>query len=281
MKLTSFRNSNRQSYGVVEGEIVKDVGSRLADKYPDLKSAISGSAFKQLLDAARSAPALDLASLEFLPVIPNPTKIFCIGHNYEEHRLETGRPKTGSPSVFIRFADSQVAHGQPVILPSSSTEFDFEGELAVIIGRGGRYIKKADALAHVAGYSCYNDVSVRDWQRHTSQFTPGKNFPSTGAFGPWMVTADEIPNPQELTLTTRLNGVQVQHASTSQMIFQVSELIEYCSSFTNLYPGDVIVSGTPGGVGMKRTPPLFMKAGDVVEVDIESVGLLRNLLQPE
>ena len=162
-----------------------------------------------------------------------------------------------------------------------STEVDYEGELAVVIGRSGRRIRRDRALAHVAGYSCYNDISIRDWQRHTSQFTPGKNFVRTGAFGPWVVTADEIPDPQTLDLTTRLNGQVMQHANTAQMIFTVAEIIEYLSAFTVLTAGDVIVSGTPGGVGSKRDPQVFMKAGDLVEVEISGIATLRNPLAPE
>lgn len=222
---------------------------------------------------------MPLADLHLLPPIPNPAKIFCIGHNYEEHRNEMNREKLPYPAVFTRFADSQTGHGEPVLLPRVSSQLDFEGEMAVVIGRGGRYIASEEALEHVAGYSCYLDGSVRDWQRHTSQFTPGKNFPGTGGFGPWMVTADEIPDPQTLELTTRLNGAVVQHANTGQMIFSVRELIAYCSSFTPLLPGDVIVSGTPGGVGVRREPQLFMKAGDGVEVEIGSIGTLRHRVE--
>jgi 2-keto-4-pentenoate hydratase/2-oxohepta-3-ene-1,7-dioic acid hydratase in catechol pathway len=216
-----------------------------------------------------------------LPPIPNPGKIFCIGHNYEEHRQETGRPKTLHPSVFTRFADSQIANGAAAWIPAESTEIDYEGELAVVIGQGGRRIQATDAMTCVAGYSCYNDISVRDWQRHTTQFTPGKNFPHTGAFGPWLVTTEEISDPENLQLTTRLNGQVVQQATTAQLIFSIAELIEYCSTFTSLSPGDVIVTGTPGGVGFKREPQLFMREGDVVEVEIEKVGLLRNSLEAE
>ena len=219
--------------------------------------------------------------MELLPPVPNPAKIFCIGHNYEEHRVETGRPKTTYPAVFVRFAESQVAHQQAAWIPSVSTEVDYEGEMAVVIGRSGRRIPRDQALAHVAGYSCYNDISIRDWQRHTSQFTPGKNFLRTGAFGPWIVTADEIADPQSLDLTTRLNGQVMQSANTAQMIFTVAEIIEYLSAFTLLVPGDVIVSGTPGGVGAKRDPQVFMKAGDLIEVEIGAVGTLRNRLVPE
>ena len=172
---------------------------------------------------------------------------------------------------------------QTCALPISkvSSHFDYEGELAVIIGKPGRYIAKADALKHIAGYACYNDGSIRDWQMHTHQFIPGKNFPQSGSYGPWMVTADEIADPSKLTLITRLNGQELQRTGTDLMIFPIPELIEYISGFTTLNPGDVIATGTPGGVGFKRKPPLYMKAGDVVEVDISSVGVLRNPIVDE
>lgn len=281
MKLVSFIAEGLPSYGLIEGDVILDAGKVLGEKYADLKALLTAGALPALRGAIPDAPKRSSRQITLLPAIPNPTKIFCIGHNYEDHRLETARAKTTFPAVFLRFADSQVAHEQSIMIPEVSLEIDFEGELAVVIGTGGRFIARKDALSHVAGYSCYNDVSVRDWQRHTTQFTPGKNFPTTGAFGPWLVTADEIADPQVLELTTRLNGEVVQHAMTAQMIFPVDEIIEYCSSFTPLYPGDVIVSGTPGGVGVKRTPPLFMKAGDVVEVDIQDIGILRNHLVQE
>ena len=281
MKLISFMNEGIPGYGVVHDDCVLDVSAVLRMQFPDLKSIVLGNAWDKLHDACRSCRSFNLDSVEHLPPIPNPSKIFCIGHNYEEHRLETGRPKTTFPSTFFRFADSQVSHGQSALIPRVSSEIDFEGELAVVIGKPGRYIPAAEALSHVAGYSCYNDISVRDWQRHTTQFGPGKNFPCTGGFGPWLVTADEIGDPQALELTTKLNGHVVQHANTSQMIFTVAELIEYCSSFTPLTPGDVIVSGTPGGVGMKRTPPLYMAKGDAVEVEISRIGTLRLTMEKE
>jgi 2-keto-4-pentenoate hydratase/2-oxohepta-3-ene-1,7-dioic acid hydratase in catechol pathway len=281
MKLVSFLSRAVASYGILEGTQVRDIGHALRVQWPDLKTMLGQDYRKDASEARASAPVLDLSEVELLPPIPNPAKIFCIGHNYEEHRVETERPKTTFPSVFLRFADTLVAHGQSGWIPASSVEIDYEGELAVIIGRGGRHIPRAQALEHVAGYSCFNDMSVRDWQRHTSQFTPGKNFPRTGGFGPWIVTADEISDPQELELTTRLNGETVQHATTAQMIFPVSEIIGYISSFTPLSAGDVIASGTPGGVGVKRNPQLFMKAGDVVEIEIASIGTLRNTMVAE
>jgi len=278
----SFRVDGRAGYGVLDGTTIADVGSVVGADFPDLQSILGEEdSLARLRAATGAARRLPLEAVELRPPIPNPAKIFCIGHNYEEHRLETGRPKTTYPAVFVRFAASQVAHEQAAWIPSVSREVDYEGELAVVIGRGGRRLRREEALAHVAGYSCYNDISIRDWQRHTSQFTPGKNFVRTGAFGPWIVTADEIPDPQSLELTTRLNGQVMQHAHTAQMIFTVAEIIEYLSAFTVLAAGDVIASGTPGGVGAKRDPQVFMKAGDLVEVEISGVARLRNPLAPE
>jgi 2-keto-4-pentenoate hydratase/2-oxohepta-3-ene-1,7-dioic acid hydratase in catechol pathway len=217
-----------------------------------------------------------LEGLELAPVIPDPDKIICVGLNYRDHVAESGKAVTEKPALFARFAGSQVGHLQPLVKPAISDEFDYEGELAVVMGKGGRHIPAERALEHVAGYSCYNDGSVRDWQRHTSQYLAGKTFAGTGAFGPWLVTADEIPDPSRLTLETRLNGEIVQHTTTDLMITPIPEQIAYISTILPLLPGDVIVSGTPGGVGVKRRPPLFMRPGDVAEVEISGVGVLRN-----
>jgi 2-keto-4-pentenoate hydratase/2-oxohepta-3-ene-1,7-dioic acid hydratase in catechol pathway len=222
-----------------------------------------------------------LADVRLLPVIVDPDKIICVGLNYHDHVQETGRTTTEKPMLFARYPGSQVAHGEPMIRPKVSHDFDYEGELAVIIGAEGRHIPEQDALKHVAGYSCYNDGSIRDWQRHTSQFLPGKTFAGTGGFGPWMVTADEIPDPSKLTLETRLNDQVVQRTSTDLMITSITALIAYCSTILPLLPGDVLVTGTPGGVGARRKPPLWMKPGDVVEVEISGVGCLRNPIADE
>ncbi|MEM7084138.1 MAG: fumarylacetoacetate hydrolase family protein [Pseudomonadota bacterium] len=219
---------------------------------------------------------IPLEAVRFRPVIERPGKIFCIGLNYHAHRIETGNQERDHPTVFARFADCLVGHNEAVWRPKVSQKMDFEGELAVIIGRSGRHVAVEDAMQLVAGYSAFNDISIRDWQRHTTQFTPGKNFERTGAFGPALVTTAELPDPTALTLTTRLNGETMQHTTTDLMIFSIPELIAYVTTFTRLAPGDVIVTGTPGGVGVKREPPIFMKAGDVVEVDITDVGCLRS-----
>lgn len=269
MKLVSFTHHGKAGFGRVDGDDVIDLSSAVL---PDLKTALA----EGLSALPASGPRLSLHAVTLLPPIPNPDKIFCVGINYADHREETGRAATDYPTIFTRFADTQVAHGQPLIRPKASERFDYEGELAVIIGKAGRAIAEAEALTHVAGYACYNDGSIRDWQNHTSQFTPGKNFPGTGGFGPWMVTADEAGPVDQMTVTTRLNGQVVQHASCSLLIFNVAQCIAYISGFTELRPGDVISTGTPGGVGAKRVPPLWMKAGDVAEVEIAGVGTLRN-----
>jgi len=279
MKLISFRHIGRQSYGFIDDDHrVIDLGA-LPNAPADLKSALAQGVIASLVRDATAQ--LSLHEIELLPVIPNPGKIFCVGHNYESHRQETGRAKVDYPSIFTRFADTLTAHDTPIIRPTVSESLDFEGELAVIIGKPGRHISEAEALGYVAGYAPFNEASVREWQWHTQQFIPGKNFPQTGGFGPWMVTADELPDPGATSVTTRLNDQVVQSQPTSDLIFSVPVIIAYLSTFTQLSPGDVICSGTPGGVGAKRTPPLWMKPGDVVEVDIAGVGLLRNTIALE
>lgn len=282
MKLASFIVQGRSSYGVVEGDQIIDLESLKPTLGSDLKQAIGHNRLNEL-SAARlaSLPRIPLAEVSFLPVIPNPGKVLCIGINYATHVRETGREMPTYPMIFTRFADSQAAHLQPIVRPTASHKLDFEGELAVVIGKAARHVKHADALDYVAGYACYNDGSVRDWQKHTIQFVPGKNFPNTGGFGPWLVTGDEIGDPQDLELTTRLNGQVMQHTRTSDMIFDVRQLIEYCSTFTELAPGDVIVTGTTGGVGAFREPPVWMKPGDQVEVEIARIGTLRNSIVDE
>jgi 2-keto-4-pentenoate hydratase/2-oxohepta-3-ene-1,7-dioic acid hydratase in catechol pathway len=283
VKLISFLNAQKApTYGAVVGDDVVDLGALLGAQAPDLKSLIAGkllSAAAELLKTTR--PTLKFSALTLLPVIPNPGKIICVGLNYGEHVRETGREITESPALFVRFADSQVAHGQDILRPPESVRLDYEGEIAIVIGEGGRRITEADAWKHIAGYACYNDGSVRDWQVATSQWTPGKNFYRTGGFGPWMVSADEIAPNQKMTLVTRLNGQELQRASTDMMIHSIPRQIAYISSFIPLEAGDVIVTGTPGGVGNKRTPPLYMKHGDVVEIEVDAIGILRNGVRDE
>lgn len=279
MKLASYQHNNAACYGVVEGDGIVDLSRRIGARYPDIRTLLRHEG----LDDARKAaagqkPDLKLADVTMLPTIPNPGKIFCIGLNYEDHRKETRREKTEAPAVFVRFPESQVGHGQPILRPRESTKLDFEGEIAVIIGKPGRRISEKDSWGHIAGYSCYNDGSVRDWQWATTQWTAGKNFAATGGFGPWMVTSDEIPAETELTLITRLNGVEMQHTTTALLVHSIPSLIAHLSTWVPLEPGDVIVSGTPGGVGARREPPVWMKPGDVVEIEVSKVGILRNTI---
>jgi 2-keto-4-pentenoate hydratase/2-oxohepta-3-ene-1,7-dioic acid hydratase in catechol pathway len=275
MKFASFTSAGRAAWGVVEGDMVADIsaGAGMATLRQALCLADPAAA---IVAALAAAPRIPLSSVTLAPVLPDPDKIICVGLNYENHRKETGRDEVVHPTIFTRFANSQIGHGAPMIRPRVSTHFDYEGELALVIGAPGRNIAKDKAYAHVAGYACYNDGSVRDWQRHTIQFTPGKNFVGTGAFGPYLVTPDEVGPLPSLRLMTRLNGVTVQETVLGDMIFDIPTIIAYCSTFTQLEIGDVIVTGTPGGVGAKRTPPLWMKHGDVVEVEIDRVGLLSN-----
>lgn len=282
MKLVSFEVNGRASYGVLNGEKVSDLGQRLGSQYPDLRSVLEAGALPQLKAAAEETPAtLALLDIKLLPVIPNPGKVFCVGLNYKSHVAETKRPDADKPAIFVRFADSLTADGASLVRPTVTERFDYEGELAIVIGRGGRNISQADAFDHIAGYACFNDGTARDWQRHTHQWTPGKNFPGTGAFGPALVTADEVGDVNLLSIATRLNGEVVQQASLADLIFTIPVIIEYLSAFTTLNPGDVIATGTPGGVGDRRDPPRYLNDGDVLEVEISAVGTLRNTVRNE
>lgn len=229
--------------------------------------------------ACRMGEVVAEGELEFLPPLIRPQKVVCVGLNYRDHAAETSFSVPDFPTLFARFASSFVGHGAPITKPLLSDQLDFEGEMVAVIGRSGRNIPPSVALDHVIGYSIFNDVSVRDYQMKTPQWTAGKNFDGTGAFGPWLVTADALPRGASgLKLETRLNGQVVQAASTADMVFDVAALVSLLSSFMTLEAGDVLVTGTPAGVGMTRTPPLWMSAGDVCEVEIEGIGLLRNLV---
>ena len=275
MKLASFVHQGIRSYGIVKADGVINLGRRLGDRYSDLKSLLAANALNEAQQFSGEKPDLSFDALEFLPVIDNPGKILCVGMNYADKRKEFDQHNP-APTLVVRFADSQTGHQTPVLKPRHSSEFDYEGELAVIIGKSGENISREEALSHVGGYSCYMDGSARDWQ-HT-WFTAGKNWRQTGAFGPWMTTADEIPDPHSLAIRTWLNGRRVQEDNTASMIHKVAELIEYISTFTRLNAGDAIITGSPGGVGKKRNPPLFMNAGDRIEVEIENIGHLSNVI---
>lgn len=271
MRFCSFLLDGRDAWGLIDGDAVI-----VQSDWPSLAEAIAAGALASRDNFTADGARLPLDTLAWRPLIPNPGKILCVGLNYENHRKETGRAVVENPTLFTRFADSQTGHRADIVMPLESDRLDYEGELAVVIGLGGRRIPAARALDHVAGFSCYNDGSVRDWQNHTIQFTPGKNWPETGAFGPWLVTPDEFGAIGPQRIQTRLNGEVMQDAVLADMIFPVARLIEYISTFTPLSPGDVIVSGTPGGVGAKRNPPVFMKPGDRVEIEIDGIGILSN-----
>jgi len=282
VKLISFLLNNSAHYGIVQGDKVLNLSPILGAQAPDLKTLIA----KKLLGEAAIAlkqqtPDLNYADLHLLPVIPNPNKIICVGLNYGEHVRETGRELTENPALFVRMSESQVGHGQDIVRPPESHRLDYEGEIAIVIGEGGRRISEADSWKHIFGYACYNDGSIRDWQVSTTQWTAGKNFWHTGGFGPWMVTADEIKPNQKMSLVTRLNGQEMQRATTDMMIHSIPRQIAYISTFIPLEPGDVIVTGTPGGVGNKRNPQVFMKPGDVVEIEVDAIGILRNTIRDE
>ncbi|MEX2617024.1 MAG: fumarylacetoacetate hydrolase family protein [Alphaproteobacteria bacterium] len=277
MKLVSYRDASGDTYGVADGGGIIEVGRASGLGHADLKSVLEADALDAVRDFAAGRPAdAALDDVTLLPPIGKPDKIIMVGLNYATHIAETGRDKPQYPMLFPRYANSQVGHGQPMIRPKVSECFDFEGEMAFVVGKAGRHVAKEDAYGHVAGYACYNDGSIRDWQRHTIQFMPGKSFIGTGSFGPWLVTTDEIPDPEVMSLVTRLNGEEMQRATIDDLVFGVPELMAYITTFTELVPGDVVVTGTTGGVGAYRTPPLWMKDGDTVEVEISGIGVLRN-----
>lgn len=280
MRFVSFEHQGRASYGLWKDDHAWYAApAEFQAQFPDLKAVIAADQLDALAHAASSAGWLVQAGdCRLLPVIPNPGKVFCVGLNYKSHVTEMKRADSQYPAIFTRFADSLSAHGAPLPKPAATQRLDFEGELAVVIGRPGRHISQAHALEHVAGYACFNDGTARDWQRHTHQWTPGKNFPATGPLGPFMASRKAIPDVNSLQLQTRLNGQVMQQASLSDLIFTLPVIIEYLSGFTTLSPGDVIATGTPGGVGDKREPAVYMKAGDVIEVEITGLGTLRNVV---
>lgn len=276
MRWLSFELNGSTSFGYVtsDGSGVVDVGAR--SEFSSLRQAIEADALQRLPQSCGDAADLSLDTLVYAPTITDPRKILCVGLNYKAHQEETGRGGEGVPTIFVRFAAAQVAHQQPMIRPRESNTLDFEGEIAMVIGTGGRRISRETALQHVVGFGIYNDGSVREYQRQTSQFTPGKNFTATGGFGPWMMTPDEIGDLNKMEITTRLNGEVMQHATADLLVHGFAEIIEYCSTFIELEPGDVIVTGTPGGVGAARTPPIFMDDGDLIEIEVKPIGTLSN-----
>ena len=285
MRFVNFRLDDRAGTALQnkDGSLV----GRYADdpKYPGSIADLVIRGGDALASAARSlagGPALEGGRIEYLPPFPTPPKIICLGLNYADHAAEGGFKPPSYPTIFARFASSLVGHGAPLIRPRVSTQFDYEGELVAVVGRGGRHISREAALDHICGYSIFNDASVRDFQMKTPQWTVGKNFDGTGAFGPAFVTADELPRGAAgLSLQTRLNGKVMQSASTTQMIFDVVTTVALITEALTLEAGDVLVMGTPSGIGMARTPQIFMKAGDVCEIEIEGLGILRNPIADE
>jgi len=278
MKLLSFAADGREFFGAVSGDGIVTLNARVG--HESLRAALAAGAMAAMRKAAQEAkPDRKLGDVKFLPVIPQPGKILCAGVNYRAHAAEVSRELPKQPSMFIRFTDTLLGHDGAMIRPSVSDNFDYEGELALVIGKGGRHIKIEDALDHIAGYTILVDGSVRDYQKFS--VTSGKNFPGTGPLGPWLVTTDEIPDPGKLTLTTRLNGQQVQHSDTDKLIYSIPQIVAFCSDFTALAPGDVIATGTPEGVGHGRKPPLWMKPGDLLEVEITGIGTLRAHITDE
>lgn len=275
MKLASYRVGDQSCFGSVTDDGIIDLTERGVGR--SLKHALQSGALHKISKLTAALPAnLSLDDVVFAPCVPNPGKIFCIGVNYKKHVLEMGRELPENPWVFTRTPDSFVGHAENLLRPSVSEQYDFEGELALVIGTTAHRVPAAKALDYVAGYCCLNDGSIRDFQRHSGQFTAGKNFYHSGSMGPWMVTADEVGDPSQLQLETRLNGEVMQSSSTEDLIFDVPSLIEYCSTFARLEPGDIIATGTPGGVGAARTPPVWMQAGDSLEISISKIGTLQN-----
>ena len=279
MKLASYQIEGEDTFGAVVGDAVVTLGGRKG-RFATLRDVLAANGIREIAGAvAGKKPDHKLADVRFLPVITNPAKILCVGINYKSHAEETGRDTMSNPQVFLRLTNTLVGHDGEMIRTAVSKNFDFEGELAAVIGKGGRHIKESEALAHIAGYTCFVDGSVRDYQKHS--VTAGKNFVGTGPLGPWMVTADEIPDPTIMTLMTRLNGVEMQRSGTDMLIYSIPRIISYVSDFTPLEPGDVIATGTPAGVGHRRNPPLWMKSGDLLEVEITGIGTLRSRIVDE
>ena len=285
MRLVAFDDSGKARLGVLQGEAVVDLSRAAPDLPRDLAGLIRAGAFAGAAEAARRAGAearRPLQGLRFRPPVENAGKIVCLGLNYVDHAAEGGHAKPEYPSLFLRCNTSLVAHGEPIWRPRASSKLDYEAELVAVVGRTARHVPAARALDHIAGYSCFNDASVRDYQRKTSQWTIGKNFDRTGGFGPWLVTADELPSGATgLSIESRLNGRVMQKANTSDMLFPVAETVALLSECMTLEPGDLLVMGTPAGVGYARNPPVWMKDGDTIEIAIESVGVLSNPIKDE
>lgn len=277
MRFCSFLHDGQPRFGLVTGEGVVDLTGQRG--HASLADAIAAGDLERLAETANADQAMALSDVQWLPTIPNPSKVVCIGLNYEPHRIEMGRDKDPYPTVFVRLHDTLVAHGGSLTKPRNSDAFDYEGEIAVVIGKPGRHIAEVDAMDHVAGYTCFMDASVRDYQGQN--LIAGKNFPATGGMGPWMTLSAAMPPPDAVTLETQLNGKTMQTGSLDELTFPIPELIAYVSSWTPLGPGDVISTGTPSGVGTARKPPVYMKPGDTISVTVAGVGRLEHSVVDE
>mgnify|MGYP001250240455 CR=1 FL=1 len=281
MKFLSFLLNGKARFGVHNDKYITDLTGKIKGAQT-LKDLILNEDISEAKEYVLKNPGnISLTGIQYLPVIPNPEKIICVGLNYSEHVKETGRTTKQNPVIFFRVPESQTAHNQPILRPKVSMYLDYECEMAVIMKNAGKHIKPENALEHIAGYSCYNESTIRDWQQHTEQFGMGKNFEKTGSFGPHMVLAENISDYTELLIQSRLNGKVMQRAKLSQLIFDIPNLISYVSKAIPWKAGDVLVTGTPGGVGFKRKPPVFMKDGDKVEVEISEIGILSNIIKDE
>jgi acylpyruvate hydrolase len=294
MKLATYLLDGDERLGVVDGDTMIDLMRASSDAGVDVAGDIVAflTAGDPGLGAARAAVAhvnsvgarlarkegltMPSSAVTLLPPVPRPPKIICVARNYAEHAKEAGLAISEIPIVFARFAKTLVGDRAPVVRPAVSEQFDWEGELAIIIGKPGRHVSRDDAMDHIAGYSIFNDITVRDFQFRVTQYTSGKNFSASGPFGPYLVTADEVPDPHALEIATEVNGVVKQKGNTSDMIYDLPTIIEHISEWIDLEPGDVIPTGTPAGVGFKRDPPEFLKPGDVVSVSVERLGRLTN-----
>lgn len=285
MKLVSYFDPTKSprvaSFGALEDGIVIDLSTQLAPTLRDALVQLGHDGLRGLLASRRRKAGIALSQLTLLPPIPSPDKILCVGLNYHLHAKEANMPIPQHPSIFVRFASSFSSQNQPVLRPRESEQFDYEAELAVVIGRKARRVAEADALQYVAGYTCMAENSIRDWQKHATQATAGKNFVRSGALGPYLVTPEEAPAPDDMRVIGRLNGEVVQDDSTGNMIFTVAQIVAYLSTFTELLPGDVIATGTPAGVGMSKKPPRYLRAGDEFKVEITGLGTLCNPVQDD
>lgn len=283
MKYLSYKRpqASEPTWGILADSLVHDLGPTGLNLAKDLHSAIADGVAPVADGVWDDAPTDSEKDIEFLPVIGAPNKILCIGVNYVKHQQETGRTDQKAPSVFTRFADSQIGHQADAVKPVFTDQFDYEGEVALVIGKDTFRVSEEEAFDHVAGYGIYNDFTVRDWQRATSQWVAGKTFPGTGGFGPYFVPSEDIEDLESMKLETRVNGEIRQSAHLSDLYFSIPQLIAHCSTFTPLAAGDIIVTGTPGGVGLFMDPPGLLNEGDVVEVEVTNLGILRNTVRTE